>query len=77
MPSFIEIVAPSFLASYWINGDETGITPEEKEEADDFTEMNNVRIISTKDDEEESFGMFPHPWNVSGNVITYIAEEMI
>ncbi len=67
---FETINAPSFLASYFVNGDASGIDDADKEMADFFLEANGIESV-VDCSEIRLFERFPLPWNVSGEVSEY------
>jgi hypothetical protein len=75
---FEQITGPSYWASYLINGDASGITPEEKAHADAWLARNEV--LNVVDCEEE--GRFTRHYQLydpladctGGDVIDYTCE---
>lgn len=73
-PRFTCVTAPAFLASYFVNGDASGLTDEEERQADEFLAAEGVTILSADEDSGEEFARFPHPWNVYGQTLQYTAQ---
>jgi len=87
MLNFITITGPAYWASYFINGDASGLTDEERAQADRWLEREGVRIVGVATDEETGEMMDPYfTWNYDlhapesgvpgGDVIDYIAEAI-
>jgi hypothetical protein len=48
MTGFITITAPAYWASYLVNGDDSGITPEEKARADAWLARQGVDVVDVE-----------------------------
>lgn len=77
----ITLELPAFLASYFINGDASGLEDSEIRKADSMLEREGVRIIDVARDEsgeasEQFFGAwhFPEFSETGGYLLEYVAE---
>lgn len=80
------IVAPAAWASYLVNGDASGLSAEEKAQADAWLEREGVRIVDVERDEEgngrESYWCTslwlhaPEFGFAHGDALDYRAEEL-
>jgi hypothetical protein len=86
MPKFTTITGPSHWASYFINGDASGLEPGDQEKADAWLKRENVYIVGIAQ-EEDGTSVEPYFTNrmdihapecgcKGGTVIDYIAEVL-
>ena len=70
-PEELTVTAPSYWCSYLVNGDDSSLTPEEKEQADYFLShfCKGLCIVSCSD--EEFFRSSNDATDLAGNVLDY------
>jgi hypothetical protein len=79
MPRFHTVTGPAYWASYFVNGDASGLTPDERRMADQWLTREGVRIVGAVDDAESrftnSYQLYdPASVYTSGDVLDYVAE---
>lgn len=75
------IPAPAAWASYLVNGDASGLTPEERAQADAWLAREGVRIVGTEPDAEPYFSwaariLVPELDCTGAEMLDYRAEEL-
>lgn len=87
MPKFFTITGPAHWASYFVNGDASGLEDDERKQAERWLELEGVRIVGIASDKETGESIEPYfTWNYSlyapesgvsgGEVLDYIAESV-
>jgi len=71
----LEYTLPDYLACYLINGDEDGITDNEKAEIDAFLANEGIKIVEVKDDSSFRWCNDLNS-NQGANCSTYIAHKI-
>lgn len=79
MSVFAKRTGPSYWASYFVNGDASGLTPEEKAKADAWLEREQVAVVCLDDGEPWftwSYRLYAPECDCGGGeVVEYICLE--